>query len=317
MDFLAELLAQHPALHIPTAALAAVLLDRILGEPRRFHPLVGFGRLAGWLEAALNHAGGAGGSRLHGILAWCLAVLPPVALAVWWRQAPGWAWYVDVLLGYFALGARSLAQHGEAVCRPLAAKNLPEARRRVSWLVSRDTSQLCATGIARAGVESVLENGNDAVFGALFWFALCGGPGALLHRLANTLDAMWGYKNARYRQFGWAAAKLDDLLNWAPARLTALTYALLGSPRRALACWKRQAAAWESPNAGPVMAAGAGSLGIVLGGAAVYAGQTEVRPLLGQGRAPDHRHIGQAIQLVQRGLGLWLAAFFLVGLIHA
>lgn len=317
MDFLAELLATHPSLHLPLAALAAVLIDRVLGEPRSFHPLVGFGRLANWLEAALNHAGGDGGSRMNGILAWCFAILPLLALALWLRQLPDWAWYLDVALCYFALGAKSLTQHGEAVRRPLAARNLPEARRRVSWLVSRDTSQLCATGVAKAGVESVLENGNDAVFGTLFWFAILGGPGALLFRLANTLDAMWGYKNERFLKFGWAAARLDDLLNWAPARLTALTYALLGSPRRALACWKRQAPAWESPNAGPVMAAGAGSLGVCLGGSAIYEGEEEIRPALGQGPDPDHRHIGQAILLVQRGLGLWIGVFFIIGLLHA
>ena len=317
MDFLAELLAAHPSLHLPLAALAAVLLDRMLGEPRNFHPLVGFGHLAGWLEAALNHAGGNAGSRINGVLAWCFAVLPLVGLALWLRQLPQWTWYLDVGLCYFGLGAKSLAQHGEAVRRPLAAKNLPEARRRVSWLVSRETSQLCATGVAKAGVESVLENGNDAVFGTLFWFALLGGPGALLFRLANTLDAMWGYKNGRYLKFGWAAARLDDLLNWAPARLTALTYALLGSPRRALACWKNQAPTWDSPNAGPVMAAGAGSLGVLLGGQAIYEGEVEMRPPLGQGREPDHRHLGQAIQLVERGLGLWIGVFFIIGLLHA
>lgn len=317
MDFLAELLAQYPALHIPTAALAAVLLDQMLGEPRSFHPLVGFGRLANWLEAALNHAGGDGGSRMNGILAWCFAVLPLVALAFWWRQEPGWAWYVDVLLGYFALGASSLIQHGEAVRRPLAAKNLPEARRRVSWLVSRDTSQLCATGVARAGVESVLENGNDAIFGTLFWFALLGGPGALFYRLANTLDAMWGYRNPRFLRFGWAAARLDDLLNWVPARLTALSYALVGSPVPALRCWRAQAAGWDSPNAGPVMAAGAGSIGVLLGGAAIYDGEAEQRPALGRGHAPDHRHIQAAVALVRRSLWLWLAVFFLAGLLHA
>jgi len=313
MDLLAELFAAHPSLHLPLAALAAVLLDQILGEPRRFHPLTGFGRLVAWLEAALNRAGGRG----HGLLAWCLAVLPLLGLAFWLRQRPGWGWYLDVLLGYFALGAKSLAQHGEAVRRPLAAQNLPEARRRVSWLVSRDTGQLCATGIARAGVESVLENGNDAVFGTLFWFAILGGPGALLHRLANTLDAMWGYKNERFLEFGWAAARIDDLLNWIPARLTALTYALLGSPREALACWKSQAPAWASPNAGPVMAAGAGSLGVRLGGSARYAGTEEQRPALGCGELPDHHHLGAAIRLVQRGLGLWLGLFFIIGLLHA
>lgn len=307
MDFLAELLADHPSLHLPLAALAAVLLDRLLGEPRCCHPLVGFGRLAGWLEAALNHSGGGGGGRFAGALAWGFAVLPLVGLAFWWRQQPGWAWYADVLLGYFALGARSLMQHGEAVRRPLAARNLPEARRRVGWLVSRDTSQLCSTGVAKAGVESILENGNDAIFGALFWFALLGGPGALLFRLANTLDAMWGYKNPRFLKFGWAAARLDDLLNWVPARLTALTYALLGSPQRALSCWRSQAPAWDSPNAGPVMAAGAGAIGVALGGAAVYHGQLEQRPPLGEGPPPDARAIRAAIMLVRRGALLWLA----------
>ena len=317
MDFLAELLADHSSLHLPLAALAAVLLDRLLGEPRSCHPLVGFGRLAGWLEAALNHSGGGGGGRFAGALAWGFAVLPLVGLAFWWRQQPGWAWYADVLLGYFALGARSLMQHGEAVRRPLAARNLPEARRRVGWLVSRDTSQLCSTGVAKAGVESILENGNDAIFGALFWFALLGGPGALLFRLANTLDAMWGYKNPRFLKFGRAAARLDDLLNWVPARLTALTYALLGSPQRALSCWRSQAPAWDSPNAGPVMASGAGSLGVCLGGSAIYEGEEEMRPQLGQGSAPEHRHIGQALRLVQRSLWLWLAVLLIIGLLHA
>ncbi|MDR3322794.1 MAG: adenosylcobinamide-phosphate synthase CbiB [Zoogloeaceae bacterium] len=318
---MSELLVQHPALHLPLAALAAVLMDRLLGEARRFHPLSGFGALANGVEALLNRVGrrGRGGNRFSGALGWFLLVLPPVGLACWGRMQPGWAWYVDVLLCYFALGAKSLSLHGEAVRRPLAANNLPEARRSVSDLVSRNTSRLCATGIARAGVESVLENGNDAVFATLFWFALLGGPGALLLRLANTLDAMWGYKNARFLCFGWAAARLDDLLNWIPARLTACTYALLGSPSRAFFCWRRQSAAWESPNAGPVMAAGAGSLGVLLGGSAIYGQDEEAReehrPLLGHGSDPDHRHIRAALRLVERGLWLWLTVFFAVGLL--
>lgn len=317
MDFLAELLATHPALHLPLAALAAVLLDRLLGETPVLHPLVGFGKLVGTIEQLLNRSAAGRGGRLLGLIAWSLAVLPLLALAFWLRQAPAWAWHLDVLLCYFALGARSLAQHGEAVRRPLAANNLPEARRRVSYLVSRDTTQLDASGVAKAGVESVLENGNDAIFGTLFWFILLGGPGALLFRLANTLDAMWGYKNERFLQFGWAAARIDDALNWIPARLTALTYALLGSPLRALACWRSQAPAWESPNAGPVMAAGAGSLGVLLGGSAIYEGAAENRPPLGQGANPGHQDIGRAIQLVQRGILLWLGVFFLIGLSHA
>ena len=295
---------------MPLAALAAVLLDRLLGEAKRWHPLVGFGNVASAIERQLNRR-----TRLGGIAAWALAVLPFVALAVALRPlAP---FVVDVALLYFALGAQSLAEHAEAVARPLREGRLDEARQRVGWMVSRETSALDDSGVAKAGVESVLENGNDAIFGALFWFALLGGPGALLFRLANTLDAMWGYRTERYNHFGWAAARFDDVLNWLPARLTALTYALLGQTRNALACWRAQAPGWESPNAGPVMAAGAGSLGILLGGAAIYHGAEEIRPPLGRGPAPVAADLGRAIALIRHSMGCWLAIFFLIGLLHA
>ena len=295
---------------LPLAALAAVLLDRLLGEPRRFHPLVGFGTLAGWLEKRLNRRTIAGGA-----LAWLLAVGPWVALAAALRPLAPFA--VDVALLYFALGAQSLCEHAEAIARPLAAGDLAEARRRVGWIVSRDTSALDAAGVARAGVESVLENGNDAAFGALFWFALLGGPGALLFRLANTLDAMWGYRNERYYYFGAAAARLADVLNYFPARLTALTYAFFGNTSRALACWRKQAPRWDSPNAGPVMAAGAGALQVSLGGAAIYHGKLEVRPSLGEGRAPQALDIGRALALVRSGVRLWLIVALVIGLLAA
>ncbi len=284
---------------------AGMAVDRLLGEPRRFHPLVGFGRWATWVERQVRKALP---GRSGGVLAWALAVLPWVLLAFAARSAhPATHWVVDVALLYFALGAKSLAEHAEAVAEPLAAGDLPRARERVGWMVSRDTTALDAAGVARAGTESVLENGNDAVFGALFWFIVLGGPGALLFRLANTLDAMWGYRNERYLHFGWAAARLDDGLNWPPARLTALTYALLGRTADGLACWRRQAPAWESPNAGPVMAAGAGALGVQLGGAAIYHGREESRPPLGCGAPPDAGSVRRAVALVHRGMLLWLA----------
>ena len=162
--------------------------------------------------------------------------------------------------------------------------------------------------MAKATVESVLENGNDAIFGALFWFALLGGPGALMFRLANTLDAMWGYRNERYLRFGWAAARIDDVLNYIPARLTALSYALLGNTADALRCWRTQAPAWDSPNAGPVMAAGAGTLGVSLGGPAIYHGQLEDRPRLGTGDAARATDIDKAVALVHNSIWLWLLA---------
>ncbi len=164
----------------------------------------------------------------------------------------------------------------------------------------------------------MLENGNDAIFGTLFWFALLGGPGALLFRLANTLDAMWGYRTERFNLFGRFAARFDDALNWLPARLTALSYALLGKTRTAFNCWRVQAPGWDSPNAGPVMAAGAGSLGIALGGAAIYHGQEEIRPPLGQGPAPVAADLYRAITLVKRSLWLWLSILFIItGAWHA
>ncbi len=295
---------------MPLAALAAVLLDRLFGEVRRFHPLVGFGTLAAAIEKRLNR-----GTIAGGMLGWALAVLPWVALALALRPLAPFA--VDVLLLYFSLGARSLCEHAEAVAQPLREGRLDEARQRVGWIVSRDTAALDESGVAKAGVESVLENGNDAIFGALFWFALFGGPGALLFRLANTLDAMWGYRTERYNLYGRWAARFDDALNWLPARLTALSYALLGRWRDALACWRTQAPGWESPNAGPVMAAGAGSLGVQCGGAAIYHGREEIRPPLGCGPAPVAADLGRAITLIRRSLWLWLAVLFLIGALHA
>ena len=286
--------------------LGGVLLDAALGEPRRAHPLVGFGRMARALETAL-HAD----RRMRGVAAWALAVLPlsAAAGALHWALSQWSPWlggaYAAVML-YLAIGLRSLREHAAPVADALQAGELERARAAVGRIVSRDTQALDPERVAAAATESVLENGSDAVFAALFWFALLGPAGAVLYRLSNTLDAMWGYRTARFERFGWAAARIDDALNWLPARLTALTYAALGHGRRALRCWRAQAPAWDSPNAGPVMAAGAGALGVRLGGAAPYHGVWEARPLLGEGAAPDAGSIRRALALVERGTVLWL-----------
>ena len=302
------------SLWLPFAALAAVLLDRLLGEVRHWHPLVGFGRLADMIEAWFNRGAM---RRVSGLLAWSLAVLPFVALVFWLKRGDFLGWLVDVVLLYLALGGRSLAEHAEHVASDLAADDLPAARQHVGWIVSRDTSELDEPSVAKACVESTLENGNDAVFGALFWFMLFGGAGAVLLRLANTLDAMWGYRTPRFLHFGWAAARIDDALNFVPARLTALSYALFGRTRRALACWRQQAPVWESPNAGPVMSAGAGSLGVALGGPAIYHGQIEDRPILGEGRPAQGGDINRALGLMRRSVVLWLTIFIIGGIVSA
>ncbi|WP_321961204.1 adenosylcobinamide-phosphate synthase CbiB [Paraburkholderia sp. J7] len=288
-------------------AVAGVAVDRWLGEPRRAHPLVAFGRYANRIEARLN-TGRRG--RPLGLLAWLAAVAPPVIVAALFCALLPWplAWALHVALLWFALGARSLTEHIAPIGAALARRDLAAARELTGRIVSRDTAGADATALSRAAVESALENGNDAIFGALFWFAIAGGPGALAFRLANTLDAMWGYRTPRFLRFGWAAARIDDVLNWIPARLTAASYALLGDTRMALRCWREQAHRWESPNAGPVMAAGAGSLNVLLGGAAVYHGTLEERPALGAGSPPHAQHVDAALRLVERTTILWLAA---------
>jgi adenosylcobinamide-phosphate synthase len=297
------------------ALTLAVLLDAVLGEPRRAHPLVAFGRWARRAERFVYRD-----ARGAGAIAWCLAVLPFAGVAwlcmVLLRGMP----FGELVFGagvlYLAVGHRSLGEHALPVAAALEQGDLAAARAAVGRMVSRDTDELDARQVAAAATESVLENGCDAVFGALFWFALLGAPGAVLYRLVNTLDAMWGYRNARYGRFGWVAARTDDVLNAVPARLTALTYVVLGHVRTGWRCWRTQARAWDSPNAGPVMAAGAGALAVQLGGAAPYEGVWEARPVLGMGRAPGADTIRRAVRLVRNGVVLWLVVAWIVGWLY-
>jgi adenosylcobinamide-phosphate synthase len=290
---------------MPCIAMAAVLLDFMIGEPRRFHPLVGFGWLANKLEAWLNIANktNKANQRWVGMFTLVLLLTPFILVAYWLCHIPVVNIVADTLLLYFAIGHKSLHDHARAVTHALGNHDEASAKMAASYMVSRDSA---AIEPVPATVESVLENGNDGVFGALFWFFIAGGTGALLFRLANTMDAMWGYKTPRFYYFDWAAARLDDVLDYIPARLTALTYAILGNTKLALNCWKTQAPLWDSPNAGPVMAAGAGALGVQLGGAARYQGEWHERPTLGAGEPPITDDIERALKLVRHGVCLWL-----------
>ncbi|KAF3997062.1 adenosylcobinamide-phosphate synthase CbiB [Glaciimonas immobilis] len=305
-------------LAIALLTIAGAALDMMLGETRRWHPLVGFGSVASRLERRLNpHSSDSVKQTqtprhmtiLRGTLAWMLAVLPPVLAVVLILQVLPTiaALAVHAILLYLCLGLRSLRDHTVPIAQALADGELAAARNLTSRIVSRDTDNASPADLSKAAVESLLENGNDAVFGTLFWFAIAGAPGAVLFRLANTLDAMWGYRSTRYNLFGRVAARIDDLLNWIPARLTAVSYATLGHTQLAFRCWRTQAAAWPSPNAGPVMSAGAGTLGLALGGAATYDGVSEIRPPLGSGTVATFTDIRRAWQLVLRTTLLWLA----------
>ena len=289
------------------ALLLGLLIDHFIGEAKRWHPLVGFGNAASRLEKAANPSSGTHG-KLRGLVCWALMVLIPVmAMSLVISQLSGLALLVvNALMVYFVVGLKSLAEHGRNVSVPLLAVDLPAARQQIAMMVSRDTANLTEQQVASAACESVLENGSDAIFAALFWFCVLGAPGAVLYRGANTLDAMWGYKTDRYSRFGWAAARIDDVLNWLPARLTALSYALVGNFSRGLKCARQQGGLTDSPNAGYVMAAGAGALGISMGGTAIYQGEEHQRPVFGVGPVAEATDIERAIGLVQRTSVLWV-----------
>ncbi|MBJ7556450.1 adenosylcobinamide-phosphate synthase CbiB [Marinomonas spartinae] len=290
--------------------VAALLLDRLVGEPKKWHPLVAFGR---WVDICqrglqLSLTDTATRQRQAGAVAWCCTVFPLlIMLLVLMSILPDWlTTLLSIIVLYFTIGWQSLREHALAIAKPLIRGDLLQARHGVSRIVSRDTNQLNETQVTKASIESVLENGSDAVFAPIFWFLVLGVPGALLYRLANTLDAMWGYKTDTLLHFGWFAARFDDMMNYIPARLVVLTYGLCGQFSSAWRCYQTQASSWKSPNAGPVMAAGAGALGIKLGGAAPYFGKLESRPELGEGRDPIATDLNKAIRLVDKGVYLWV-----------
>jgi adenosylcobinamide-phosphate synthase len=297
----------------------ALIADWFLGEPRRFHPLVGFGTFATKIEKWLNTNAS---SRKKGLLAWLLAVLPFLLVTFYLAHvtaslSPWLAMAFNSALLYLCIGHQSLIQHANWIYEPLSNGDIAAAREKVAWIVSRDTASMDNYQISSATIESVLENGNDAIFGTLFWFLLLGAPGAILFRLANTLDAMWGYKNPRFFHFGFAAARLDDALGFIPARLTALSYAMLGNTRNALQCWRAQAKHCKSPNGGPVMTSGAGALEITIGGPAIYHGQLQDKRFMGSGEKATAQDIAKACSLVSRTCVLWagcaLAFIIVVG----
>jgi adenosylcobinamide-phosphate synthase len=311
---------------ITLTIVVALLADRAFGEVSRNHPLVAFGRVASWVEARsrqwalvpvavvdIEAPSSVFRERLTGAVIWLLLIILPTALMAGLQSAlSAWAaMFMGIIVLYFCIGGRSLAEHAQAVARPLSAGDLDGARTQLSRIVSRDTAELDAQSVTKATIESVLENGSDALLAPLFWFAIAGAPGVLCYRLSNTLDAMWGYRTQRYLHYGRTAARMDDILNWIPARCCALSYAMAGRWQVAMRCWRTQAALCDSPNAGPVMAAGAGALGLLLGGPASYGNEPHWRPILGEGAPPKSVDIARALALLWRATGIWLVVIVL------
>ncbi len=289
---------------LPPARAAGLLLgvvaDAVFGDPRRRHPVAGFGSAAAALERrAYADRRSAGVAHVVALVGGAVALgvgAERVARGVVARTA------VTAVATWVVLGGTSLAREGAALAAELDRGDLAAARTRLPGLCGRDPSALDAAGIARAGTESMAENTSDAVVAPLLWGAVAGVPGLLGYRAVNTLDAMVGHRSARYRRFGWAAARLDDVANQLPARVCALLTAAVapvvgGSPWAALRAWRRGAAAHPSPNAGPVEAAAAGALGVTLGGRTVYAHGAEERPRLGDGPSPGPADLRRAARL--------------------
>jgi adenosylcobinamide-phosphate synthase len=272
---------------VAVGLLLGALADVAFGDPRRGHPVAGFGRLASALEERVWRP-----SRLAGA-GYALGLVGAAAAAAGWTDArlrarPAARTLLVAALTWTALGGRSLARAALQVASAVDAGDLDAARRLLPVLAGRDPRDLDGPELCRAAVESVAENTADAIVGPLLWGAVAGPAGIAAYRAANTLDAMVGHRGPRYRRFGWAAARLDDLLTWPAARLAAglacaLAPAVRGDRRVAWSTMRRDGAAHPSPNAGRLEAAFAGALGIRLGGRNRYGERVEDRPVLGAG----------------------------------
>lgn len=297
------------------ATVAALLVDATLGEPpETLHPTVWMGRAISALEAPALTLQSPEARRAAGVL--LAAGLPTLAygtsrlalnLVPRWLRAP-----LEITLLSTTISLRGLSDAAHAVERELESGDLPSARSRVRHFVGRDTHDLPETDVARAAVESVAENLSDGVTAPMLYGALFGAPGALAYKAVNTLDSMIGYRWSPYADLGRASARLDDLANFVPARLTALAVALLSNhPTVAIATARRFAPLTASPNAGWPEAAFAGALDLRLGGAKTYGGRTHEGPVLGTGQPPGAADIGRAVALMRRTCAL-LACLSLV-----
>ena len=304
----------------------ALLIERVVGYPAPLlrvigHPVIWIGALVSWLEQRLN----AGDNRrLKGVAQLLLLLLTVLAIGLLivavTRRVP-FGWVLEALLGSTLLAQRELGRAVKAVADGLTL-GLAPGRAAVSHIVGRDTEQLDEPGVARAAIESLAESTSDGVVAPLFWLLIGGLPGILVYKAANTADSMIGHKSERYLEFGWASARFDDLLNWIPARLTALLIAAASSfvhgadPERAWSTALHDARQHDSPNAGWPEAAVAGSLGLRLGGPRSYDGMVHELPAFGDGRqhvtASD---ILKSLELYWTSLNLLMVVVFALAVV--
>jgi adenosylcobinamide-phosphate synthase len=291
--------------------LAGYLADLALSDPKRGHPVAVFGQSAAKLEQITYRDTKAAGAVHVGLLVGAV-VLSGLAAQRGGRLRRVAA---TATATWLSLGGTSLARTGLEMSELLDRDDVEAARRLLPSLCGRDPARLDGPGLTRAALESVAENTSDAQVAPLLWAAVAGVPGVLAYRALNTLDSMIGYRSPRYIRFGWAAARLDDVANVVAARVTAVLVAVCapvvgGSPSGAVRAWRRDAARHPSPNAGVVEAAFAGALGLRLGGPTQYHHELQIRPTLGDGRAPAVADLRRAVGLsrvVQLGAAVFAA----------
>jgi adenosylcobinamide-phosphate synthase len=288
--------------------LIAVALDLLLGDPRWLpHPVRAIGTLAVAMEKIARRWFGS--TRFAGAIA-AVSVYLLAGITAWGaivlacRVNPLAGDIVSIVILYTTIAARDLASHAVAIYLPLMQNDLPTARRRLGAIVGRDTERLDSPEIIRAAVESVAESTVDGVTAPLFFAFVAGPVGAMVYRAINTLDSMYGHQDERYGRFGWAAAKIDDLVNYLPARITAPLLCLAAwflrlSPRRAWKILIRDGRKHSSPNSGLPEAAMAGALGVQLGGTNFYAGVRYEKPTIGDADSPlIPKHIRLSVGLM-------------------
>jgi len=295
------------------AMVVAMAVDALLGWPawlfaRIGHPVTWLGGLIAGIDTALNRASDPPALRRAAGVAGALAVIALSAALGWALQSllPS-GWIQIVLIGILAwplVALRSLHDHVAAVATPLLAGDVAAAREAVSRIVGRDPASLDQAGIARAAIESLAENASDGIVAPVFWGALLGLPGILGYKAINTLDSMIGHRSERHEAFGWAAARIDDVANFVPARLTGFLFVLLAPQRsESLACMTRDARRHRSPNAGWPEAAMAGGLGVRLSGPRIYHGSATEEPWLNEGaRDPRAADIVEALTVYRRAM---------------
>jgi adenosylcobinamide-phosphate synthase len=294
--------------------LLALVLDRWLPERGGFRLWVWYSDWAESIEQRFN-----GGLRSQGSFAVFLAIAPIIvaiflATLILGQIAGALVFLFAAAVLYLCVDLYRIGDVAQAVAAALENGDVAHAAARLKELTGKDTVETTEAGVAHATVEAVLKQANSLVIAPIFWFLVLGPLGAMLQRLAAVLDRLWGHRTARFAEFGWAAARLDDLLSWIPARITALSYAVMGSFEDALHCWRRQAGMWSDISSGPLLASGLGALHLDTceeGEKDAY-GNMAINPAA----LPDAGDVQRAVALVWRVMLFWLAVGLLMAAAH-